>query len=149
MSIGIVYATMGGSTEQLASFIKEYLIEKGIRVELKEAFENGVEDILQYEYISLGSYTWGDGDVADEMQDIYDTLETMDLTGKTFGVFGSGDTCYEYFAGAVDMFEEMIQKQGGYLAAPGLKADIELEETEIRQQVNLFTEAFLEASKVK
>lgn len=62
-------------------------------------------------YCIVASYTYGvDGDLPDEIVDFYEELEEIDLTGKIYGVVGSGDTFYEQFCTAVDDFETTIRK---------------------------------------
>ncbi|TVP88395.1 MAG: flavodoxin, partial [Alkalicoccus sp.] len=102
MSVLIVYATLSGHTEELAEMIKERLEKAGLEVLVEEAYDTEAGNFHEYEAVILGSYTWGDGDVPDDMMDLYEELEEKDLHGHQFAVFGSGDTGYMHFAGAVD-----------------------------------------------
>ena len=62
--------------------------------------------------------------------DIYDDMEGMDFTGKTFAVFGSGDTSYEHFCGAVDILEDKIKELGGNAVLPSVKIEMNPEDEE-------------------
>lgn len=94
----LVYATMSGNTEAMADLIEKGLIQAQASVDRYEAMDIHAELFNDYEYILLGTYTWGDGDLPDEMLDIAEDMENLEFTGKTFALFGSGDTSYEFFA---------------------------------------------------
>lgn len=107
----LVYATMSGNTEAMADLIEKGLIEAQASVDRYEAMDIHAELFNDYEYILLGTYTWGDGDLPDEMLDIAEDMENLEFTGKTFALFGSGDTSYEFFCGAVDELENIVRKK--------------------------------------
>lgn len=94
MNVIIVYASMAGNTEQMAVSIAKELTSSGIKVDVKGAFECFAEDLTFYDGIMIGSYTWGDGDLPDEMLDFYEELKNTDLKGKAGAVFTSGDSLY-------------------------------------------------------
>ncbi|MDO3662458.1 flavodoxin [Bacillus sp. C28GYM-DRY-1] len=120
----LVYATMSGNTEAMAD-----LIEKGLQVAEVEADRFEAMDIdnaqlfNDYDYIIIGSYTWGDGDLPDEFLDLAEDMDEIDFSGKTCAVFGSGDTAYEFFCGAVDTLEAKIKERGGEIVLPSVKIE--------------------------
>lgn len=119
----IVYSSMTGTTESMAEVIQDQLMEAGENVVIKDALEVFASDLPSYGRILIGSYTWGDGDLPDEMAPFYDELSQIDLTGKLAAVFGPGDSTYVHFAHAVDLWEEVLQRQGALMVAEGLKVD--------------------------
>lgn len=90
----LVYASMSGNTEAMADLIEKGLLEGGAEVDRHEAMDVDAALFNDYQHMIFGAYTWGDGELPDEFLDIYDDMEGMDFTGKTFAVFGSGDTSY-------------------------------------------------------
>lgn len=48
-----------------------------------------VQELLDYDIIFIGIYTWAGGDVPLDVEDIYDDLYNLNLEGKVFGVCGS------------------------------------------------------------
>ena len=48
----------------------------------------------------------------DEIVDFYEDLASLDLTGKIYGVVGSGDTFYDEFCKAVDDFDRAFAATG-------------------------------------
>lgn len=128
----IVYASLTGNTEEIADITAELLEEKGVDVDVVDCVQSDPVDFEEYDYCIVGSYTYGvDGDLPDEIMDFYDELEEIDLTGKVFGVVGSGDTFYEQFCTAVDDFEEQFAKTGATKGATGVKVDLNAEEEDI------------------
>ena len=123
MNTIIVFASMAGTTELMAQTIASELMKAGEQVTVKDAFEADAEELKSYERILIGSYTWGDGDLSDEIAGIYDELAKIDLTGKKAAAFGSGDTSYKHFARAVDILEEALKMQGCEIITNGLKVD--------------------------
>lgn len=123
---------MTGTTELIARSIAEELAKAGNRVTVKDAIETDAEELLSYDRILIGSYTWGDGDLSDEIIGFLDELENIDLTGKLAAAFGAGDTSYTYFARAVDIIEETLRNQGCEVITKGLKVNRCTEEVIIR-----------------
>lgn len=123
----LVFASMTGNTEEMATLIEEGLQNEGIEVEKVEALDTKAEDMQNFESILLGAYTWGEGEIPDDFEDFYDEMAGIDLTGKGFAVFGSGDTAYPDFCGAVDLIEAMITEKGGSLLLDGLKVELDPE----------------------
>lgn len=119
----LVYASMTGNTEEMASLVEKGLQAEDVAVDKKDVIDVDLGTIEEYEYIMLGAYTWGEGALPDEFLDLYDDMETMDLTGKTFAVFGTGDLSYAIYCGAVDLLEDLIKEKGGKLALEGLKVE--------------------------
>ncbi|WP_100333567.1 flavodoxin [Bacillus alkalisoli] len=119
----IAYASMSGNTEEIADLIKSSLEINPIDIEIKEIEHMNAEELLQYDGIILGSYTWGDGELPYETEDFYEGLLDVDLTDKVVAVFGSGDTAYPKFCAAVDLLEERLQLQGASLAVEGLRIE--------------------------
>ncbi|KUP33184.1 flavodoxin [Bacillus halotolerans] len=133
----LVYATMSGNTEAMADLIEKGLQEAEAEVDRFEAMDiDDAELFNDYEHIILGTYTWGDGDLPDEFLDLAEEMGALDFTGKTCAVFGSGDTAYEYFCGAVDTLEEKIKERGGEIVLPSVKVEMnpEGEEEEVLKE---------------
>ncbi|ATH91231.1 flavodoxin [Bacillus glycinifermentans] len=120
----LVYASMSGNTEAMADLIEKGLLEGGAEVDRHEAMDIDASLFNDYRHIVLGAYTWGDGDLPDEFLDLYEEMEDLDFSGRTFAVFGSGDTSYEHFCGAVDILEKKIAELGGEIALPSVKIEM-------------------------
>lgn len=117
----VVYASMTGNTEEMAEAIAAGAAEAGAEVVSKDAFDASAAELLEYDGIIIGAYTWGDGELPDEFIDFYEEMEGLDLTGKKAAVFGSGDTSYPIYCGAVDTIEEKLKELGADIAAESIK----------------------------
>lgn len=120
----LVYATMSGNTEAMADLIEKGLQEAEVEADRFEAMDiDNAQLFNDYDYIIIGSYTWGDGDLPDEFLDLAEDMDEIDFSGKTCAVFGSGDTAYEFFCGAVDTLEAKIKERGGEIVLPSVKIE--------------------------
>jgi flavodoxin I len=130
MNTIIVFASMAGTAELMAHTLASELTKAGDQVTVIDAFETDAEELKSYDRILVGSYTWGEGDLSDEIISFYEELSTIDLTGKMAAAFGTGDTSYEHFARAVDILEDALKMQGCEILIKGLKVDRWLEDEE-------------------
>ncbi|MCM3601819.1 flavodoxin [Robertmurraya korlensis] len=138
MKIGVIYASMSGNTEAIADIIVEKLKEHNHEVDLKDMLSLPASDFLNYDLIFIGMYTWGDGDYPDECLDIIEEIEQLQLEEKPFALFGSGDTSYPEFCGALDKLKELIENQNGVCLGEPLRIEFnpsKADEEEINQFV--------------
>lgn len=122
----IVYTTLTGKTKTAAEIIKETLLELSVSVEMIESVHVGPEAYLDVDLCLLGTYTYGiDGQLPEEMIDFYEELLEVDLSGKVFGTFGSGDTFYEHFCQSVIDFNEQFKRTGAIEGAESVLIDLD------------------------
>jgi flavodoxin I len=144
----MIYASMSGNTEAIADVIEESLTEEGIEVVRKEALDADAEELLAYDHVLLGAYTWGEGELPDEFLDFYEDMENLELAGKKVAVFGSGDMVYEHFCAAVDLLEQRIVERGGELVTEGLKVELAPYGEDI-ERCQQFAKRFMEKALLK
>jgi len=134
-TILLVYASTTGNTEVMAEAIADYLLERGQKVVMKSFdFDRiEVEMIHDYDAVLVGTHTWDDGDLPYEVEDFYEELEDVDIRGMPFGVFGSADSFYDMYGGAVDLMGDRIKNLGGHLLPRQLKVDREPDRQDIEQ----------------
>lgn len=120
----IVYASMSGNTEEIANAIADGIREAGAEFDMKQVLDINASELEQYEGVLLGSYTWGDGELADEFLDFYEDMDQVDLSGKKAAAFGSGDHSYEHFCAAVDILEEKLKQLGAEVVGEGIKIEL-------------------------
>ncbi|MBY0203445.1 flavodoxin [Paenibacillus polysaccharolyticus] len=119
----VAYASMTGNTEEIAELIVEGITASGHEADLKSVTDFNAAEVLNYEGFMIGVYTWGDGELPDEFLDFYEELDELDLHGKRAAVFGSGDTSYEQFCGAVDLTAEKLKERGAEVSPEMLKIE--------------------------
>lgn len=142
----IVYASMTGNTEEIADIVAEALENLDIEVEINECTQVEAEDFKDADICVVATYTYGDGELPDEIVDFHDELEELDLTGKVYGVCGSGDTFYDDFCKSVDDFDAVFTKIGATKGADYVKVDLAAEEEDI-QKLEAFAKKLVEATK--
>ncbi|MBN8200991.1 MULTISPECIES: flavodoxin [Bacillaceae] len=124
MKIGVFYASMSGNTEAIADIIAGELKDQNHDVDLEDFMSvQSASELLNYDLTFIGMYTWGDGDYPDECLDIIEEIEQLDLEKQPFAIFGSGDTSYPDFCGALDQLQRIIEEQGGTVVGNPLRIE--------------------------
>lgn len=140
----IVFASMTGNTEEIADIVADKLRDLGLDVDVDECTTVEAEDFLEADVAIVASYTYGDGELPDEIVDFYEDLAGLDLSGKIYGVVGSGDTFYDEFCKAVDDFDRVFASTGAEKGSENVKVDLSAEEEDIEK-----LEAFAEEIATK
>jgi flavodoxin short chain len=142
----IVYASMTGNTEEIADIVAEALENLNVDVEMNECTQVDPEDFEDADICIVATYTYGDGELPDEIVDFYEELQEIDLSGKIYGVCGSGDTFYDDFCKSVDDFDAAFAKIGASKGADNVKVDLAAEEEDI-QNLEAFAKKLVEAAQ--
>ncbi|MBY7143825.1 flavodoxin domain-containing protein [Virgibacillus sp. NKC19-3] len=131
----MLYTSLTGNTEWMAEAILKQLEQYNHQVVTKLFEDNEIEpnEILDYDAIFIGVYTWVDGDLPLEAEDFYDKLYDMDLSGKICGVFGSADTSYEQYGTAVGMVYEQLEILGASMIPDRIIVDLEPNSEELER----------------
>ena len=108
MKVAIVYSSKTGNTEEVVYLIRKLFLKEKIDVTLYRIEELQIKDIINYEAVVIGTYTWGNGEIPHEMMGLYHAFETMDVKRILTGIVGTGDSGYPKFCGAVDEFRDML-----------------------------------------
>ncbi|KUP22960.1 flavodoxin [Paenibacillus sp. DMB5] len=119
----VAYASLTGNTEEIAELIAEGIRQAGGEAVLKSVTDCNADEINNYEAVVLGAYTWGDGELPDEFLDFYEEMDELDLAGFKAAAFGSGDTGYSIYCGAVDLIEEKLKERGAKIVQESLKIE--------------------------
>jgi len=130
----VVFATITGNNEDVADIVTEKLEDLGCQVTETEISQTDAAEFNQADLCVVCAYTYDEGSLPDEGLDFYEDLQTLDLSGKTFGVAGSGDTFYgEYYNTTVDHFEAAFNKTGATQGAPSIKINLEPDQAAIEE----------------
>ena len=131
----MLYSSMTGRTERMAERMISYMKEASIGVKVKTFVENDidVQQLLAYDMIFVGVYTWADGELPLEAEDLFDEIHTLDFTGKVCGVFGSADSSYEDYGTAVEIMYEELEDARATMVPDSIIVDLEPDEAELKQ----------------
>ncbi|TYS25257.1 flavodoxin [Bacillus subtilis] len=139
----ITYASMSGNTEDIAAIIKETLQEYELDIDCVQIDDADVSALTSYDYVLIGTYTWGDGDLPYEAEDFFEEVKQLQLNGLKTACFGSGDYSYPKFCEAVNLFSDMLQEAGAAVYQETLKIELAPETDEDVESCRAFARGFL------
>ncbi|MEH7253425.1 flavodoxin domain-containing protein [Neobacillus niacini] len=109
MKVAIIYSSVTGNTKELAEELYQILLEEVADVSIFKIEKFPLSQLCsKYDAVMIGTYTWGNGEIPKEMWDLYQAFELLNTKGITTAVFGTGDSFYPKFCGAVDQFRDML-----------------------------------------
>ena len=75
------------------------------------------EEFLGFDFYILGVPTWFDGELPNYWDEFVPALEELDLTGRTFAIYGLGDQVGypENFGDGIGLMADIIESCGGKL----------------------------------
>ncbi|MFF0546276.1 flavodoxin domain-containing protein [Nocardia thailandica] len=114
----MLFASITCNTEEIADLLATGLGEAGVTTEVKQIFAVDAAELSGYDIVALGSYTWMEGELADECLALYHALDTVDLSGKLGLAFGSCDAAYSPYGAAVDLLDDKLRSRGALVAEP-------------------------------
>lgn len=127
MNIAIVYSSMSGNTEEVATLIDTTHRRRGDNVKRFEADRIGhkeAQSLSSYDLVYFGSYTWADGVLPEEMKDTFRLiLKELNVPIRQAALFGTGDKMFVHFCRAVDEMAYHLSKYGIPLAGELLKIE--------------------------
>ncbi|MFD1362089.1 flavodoxin domain-containing protein [Lentibacillus salinarum] len=128
----VLYASLTGSTEIMAETMTEHLQEQGHEVAHKSFDLDPIEvsRLEEFDGILFGSYSWDD-DIPFEVEDFYEDMEEIDLTGKVVGVFGSCDAYYDIYGPALDTLAARATEQNATVYEKKFKFELEPDDKDI------------------
>jgi flavodoxin I len=113
-NIGIFVGSSTGATMEAAELL-EGLFEGAELVNMEEDYDD-VDQFEEFDYLLIGSSTWGQGDPQRDWVDPMMSLEddAPDMSGKKVAFFGAGDqdTHGEEFVSALATFKTLFSKLG-------------------------------------
>jgi flavodoxin I len=140
LSMAMVYASVSGNTKELAEELYHLFLSQSVEISFYSIEEFCVSDLCHYDAVVIGTYTWGNGDIPREMRKLYKAFESLDRKDITTAVFGTGDSCYPMFCGAVDQFRDMLYVHTNLAAT--LKVELRPQKQDL-QRCEKFVDALL------
>ncbi|MTV81980.1 flavodoxin [Secundilactobacillus folii] len=129
----VVFATITGNNEDIADIITEQFQKLGVDVTESEISQTDADSFENVDICVVCPYTYDEGELPEEGMDFYDDLQDLDLSGKIYGVAGSGDVFYEDdYCVAVDAFSKALRDAGATQGADDVKINLEPEDDDIK-----------------
>lgn len=137
----IVYASLTGNTEESAEILSEILSDLEVDTKVMECTQVDPDEFLNYDLCIVGTYTWGrEGELPDEIVLFHQALAEVDLSGKTYGVFGSGEEAYGYFCKSADDFDKQFVLSKAQKGAETVKIEANAKEHDVENLVTFANE---------
>lgn len=134
----IVFASWTGNSKEIAEILADFLRTKNCAVEVLECLQVEADAFLKVDICVVSTYTYGsEGNLPFEMEDFYEDLNELNLTGKVFGTLGSGEQSYGYFCKAAVDFDDMFNAVGATRGAEVVKIEQSPNEKD-RQRIGRF-----------
>lgn len=110
-NIGIFYGSMTGNTQGVAEKIQAIF---GQDADMYSIADVAADTLNMYQYLLLGSSTWGIGELQDDWYDGLEKLDKVDLSNKTVALFGTGDPdgYPDSFVDAIGILYEKVIAKG-------------------------------------
>lgn len=108
MNLAIIYTSVTGNTKELAAILGGFIKGFGVDVQMFSIKEFPLRQLGQYDAVVIGTYTWGNGEIPEEMLPLHWAFENQETETIVTGVFGTGDQFYPHYCGAVDKFRDML-----------------------------------------
>ena len=123
--VGIFVATMTGTADMCAEEIQAALDAVGIDADRRPMDGLDHSALDPYSLIVIVSSTYGHGDIPDNGQALFQSLEEAASLGTTrFAVFGLGDSTYATtFCEAGRKWDELLASKGAIRLAPLVQHD--------------------------
>ncbi len=113
--IGIFYGSTTGNTRDVTHKLYEAL-GKG-KAELHDIRETTAADMAAYDRMIFSVSTWGAGDLQDDWEEFFPSLNTIDFSGKTVAIMALGDQ-HNYpdtFVNCMLLLAEKVTERGGQI----------------------------------
>ena len=116
--VGMFYGSTTGNTETAADLIQKEFGKLG--ADLLDVFnvaDANVAKMADYDCLILGSSSWGDGELQDDWDEVWNEVGNLDLSGKKVALFGLGDQFgfSDTFQDALKVLADKVKELGGEL----------------------------------
>jgi len=114
VSVGLVFGTDTGNTEEVGDKIAAALANYGCPVEMLNVTEASSAAIEAFDVIIMGIPTWDFGGIQEDWEDFESEILATNLNGKTVALYGLGDQrgYGDYFVDAMGWLNERVLKAG-------------------------------------
>ena len=105
MKVGVVYHSMSGNTEEMATIIAREAerYDHDVKLVSVKDLEKAREAIEWSDFALLGTFTWGDGELPQTMrQALRSFIKEKPIAFPPVAVFGTGDSQFPKFCRSVD-----------------------------------------------
>lgn len=125
--IPVFFTSSTGNSETAAKKIAKELGD----AQIFDLAKVGVDAIKNHDKLIIGTSTWGEGELQDDFEELWDSFAGIDFSGKTVALFGLGDQDgYSYnFVDAMGLIYNQVVQNGGTVVGAYHDDEYEFEES--------------------
>ena len=127
----ILFGTQSGNSEDLASQLAKSASSHGLTPKVADMETASVEQMAQSERILIICSTWGEGDMPDSAEELWDSISAEDaprMENTHFSVCALGDTSYEFFCQSGIDWDNRLEELGAKRVFPRKDCDVDFDE---------------------
>ena len=128
----IVYASMTGNTEEIADIVAEAFEDLELEVEIDECTQVDAADFEEADICVVATYTYGDGDLPDEIVDFMKTYKRLIYQEKSSAFVVQETRFMMIFVNRWTTSKQSLLKLG-QKGADSVKVDLAAEEDDIQR----------------
>ncbi len=130
----VLYASQTGNARLVAETMADSASARGIAARVLSVSDFKPRDLVKEKLLMLVISTQGEGEPPESAQELHRYLfggRAPKLVGLSFGVFGLGDSSYEYFCKAAQDFDQRLEELGADRLLPRRDADVDFQSESI------------------
>lgn len=114
LTIGLIFGTDTGNTEEVGDKIATAFVEHGCVVEMVNVVDASSDAIESFDFIIMGIPTWDFGGIQEDWETFEEHILATQLTGKIVALYGLGDQFGygDYFLDAMGWLHARVKKTG-------------------------------------
>ena len=127
----ILFGTQSGNSEDLASQLAKSAESHNLTAKVQDMEETSLEQMAQSERILIICSTWGEGDMPDSAEELWDSISAEDaprMENTHFSVCALGDTSYEFFCQSGIDWDNRLEELGAKRVFPRKDCDVDFDE---------------------
>lgn len=128
----LLVGSQSGNSEAVAADAAKAAPTYGLSARIKMMDEIAIGDLSGVKRMIVICSTWGEGDMPDTAEDLWQAANSSDapkLSGTSFGVCSLGDTAYEFFCQSGKDWDGWFEKAGATRLLDRIDCDLDYEET--------------------
>ncbi len=127
----ILFGTQSGNSEDLASQLAKSAESHNLVPTVQDMEETTLEQMASSERVLIICSTWGEGEMPDSAEDLWDSISTDDaprMENTHFSVCALGDTSYEFYCQSGKDWDNRLEELGAKRVFPRQDCDVDFEE---------------------
>ena len=130
-SVSILFGTQSGNSEDLAHSAAKVAAKHGMEAKVLGMDECTMDDISKTERVLIICSTWGEGDMPDNAEDLWESASADDaprLENTYFSVLSLGDSSYTFFCQSGKDWDKRFEELGAKRVADRIDCDVDFDD---------------------